>query len=100
METKSKHTPEPWELTPLEMVDGILMRAVTHHSEKKSRLVANVYMAGDDGEPNARLIKAAPTLLAIARRIAELMESGDMPGKDWTEGAQLAAAIAAAEAGS
>lgn len=39
------------------------------------------------------LIEAAPRLLAIAERIKELMESGDLPGSYWSEYAQLTAAV-------
>ena len=106
--SKAKHTPGPWKVLGTSLVFG----------GRKPRIgsfaVAQTFMAGEDGLPltdereqaaNARLIAAAPDLLAACRWLRHVMSNDggdcwcsirDQPGaKVWVEG--LKATIAKAE---
>ena len=55
----AQHTPGPW------TTDGVLIKS-------PSGLIAHVYP--DNGDANARLIAAAPELLAVLRRVQPHLE--------------------------
>ena len=77
----SKHTPGPWVFSAIDSTEGFL---VVEKARPKS-LVATVCKRNGCGwacpheEPwaNARLIAAAPELLAACTRTAEIIQGGD-----------------------
>ena len=91
----AKHTPGPW---------------VAHHSGiGDATVVAECGWVNKDGTPfnptiisridwpTAHLIAAAPAMYEALRRIKELMDSGDVEGRDWVEYGQVTNALAQAE---
>jgi hypothetical protein len=107
MTDQQKHTPGPWRYQRLN--DGTF--AIDHVTGRSSDYVANVYCHSrqHDGSPafdallpayeaNARLIAAAPDLLAALRNITECAEAGaDGANMDlWIEQARAAIAKASA----
>lgn len=101
MTTKQTHTPGPWTANPARFVagaNGDVAIVNDHHS-----LIAVAYVRNGEEQANARLIAAAPDLLAACRAVAG-MEQRARAGEyiDWTsngnEAIQLVrAAIAKAE---
>lgn len=68
------HTAGPWEISEVETVDGHPM--VVGGSEYGFGLIADVTLM-----PDARLIAAAPDLLAVARECLELAKlAGELTG--------------------
>ena len=51
----------------------------------------------DEVLANAKFIAAAPAMYDALRRIKELMDSGDVEGRDWVEYGQVTNALAQAE---
>ena len=85
MNKQKKHTPGPWRVE----MNGNYMRLYMPEPGLKGD-VARGYV----GEANARLIAAAPELLAALRLV--LAHDGVLTGADWTA---IRAAIARAEGG-
>lgn len=71
-EPMSEHTPGPWTIRDR---DGCGDNIFGPGNER----IANTYGDGDKWAANARLITAAPQLLAACKRFAAAMRSGDKP---------------------
>lgn len=89
------HTPGPWKVTVDER--GQIVRA----SDSSGRPIAFMWMNGDDMVANASLIAEAPTLLAIAQRVADdftktPLKTGDEHEADLAWRGRVRAAIARA----
>lgn len=99
MDTKGKHTPGPWSAEPME--DGC---SVAYRINDASGYEVAVTSGRDsDGEEaaNARLIAAAPDMLAALKEARDLL-AGDLTGVEWKRAchafvAKADAAIAKAE---
>ena len=82
----TQHTPGPWHVTG-------------YHVEARAGAIATVCDAGDDdteGDANARLISAAPELLAVLREIVDPWDFHCGDGEPTPLHARARAAIAAA----
>ena len=85
----SKHTPGPWVLSDVDtahmMFDGLFARPVfAFHGGKGDKHPAMAYGSAETVEANARLIAAAPDLLAELIEALEVIqdyaaENGDSP---------------------
>ena len=90
------HTPGPWRMTKHDALKNV------YHIDAGPKGYERVRVAiVDTGEANAayivRACNAHDELLAIAKRIHGLMQSGDIEGREWSEFIQLSSAIAKAE---
>ena len=68
MKTNTQHTPGPWKTSTGENLEGVEHRWISNGN----RFIADLGKVGGqvDSESNARLIAAAPELLAFAQMIA------------------------------
>lgn len=71
----TSHSPGPWETSPDAVPDGHTQ--VTVYAERDGERVATVFRT----EGNARLIAAAPDLLAAAQEALRVLVNADLP---WT----------------
>jgi hypothetical protein len=72
-----KHTPGPWKVSPGHAPGSFTVRRDSDIAEQYPVPVAEIWHNGDDIEANARLIAAAPTMLAMLKDIKEfLRQSG------------------------
>ena len=94
MTTQAKHTPGPWSVTET-FCNNACNRLVVKRKTWGGEVVADLGEAPDANRANARLIAAAPELLAALRVIAEDgKRNGWIPSFHWGE---ARAAIAKAE---
>lgn len=71
----SKHTLGPWRITKAQLDSGYVCRMV-EEIRSEGGLVANVLTEEEEGRANARLIAAAPDLLAA---LEDLLAYGQRP---------------------
>ena len=92
MEQKAAHTPAPWHFKKLAMHDGgHVVMFTAQNGQRTHRLDC----AGEFKEADARLIAAAPELLAACRLVEQAQRDGDY----MTAFRAVSAAIAKAEGG-
>lgn len=99
MSEKQKHTPGPWEVASPAMTSDRCVRDVAHREWICGPIDGNTVT---ESAANARLIAAAPDLLAALRRVMEIIDAGDDLSNEafyGVEHAQFRAAIARAEGG-
>jgi hypothetical protein len=65
-----KHTPGPWQLLP--RTEDLPAYVCKDANDKLNTEIAVIYRATDDCDANARLIAAAPELLAALEKFANL----------------------------
>ena len=96
----STHTPGPWTIQPAKTGDTFAMIRAALPGYSGTRKIAEVTDVGAAGEANARLIAAAPELLAALRAYDAAVGAGiDSDPEMWAKAARLtAAAIAKATA--
>lgn len=91
----AKHTPGPWVVN----ADGRMIEAQLPNLRNEYEHICDL-RGGIKGQINlgdAYLIAAAPAMYEALRRIKELMDSGDIEGRDWVEYGQVTNALAQAE---
>ena len=92
MEQKAAHTPAPWHFKKLVMnYGGHVVMFTSQNGQRTHRLDC----AGEFKEADARLIAAAPELLAACRLVEQAQRDGDY----MTAFRAVSAAIAKAEGG-
>jgi hypothetical protein len=69
----NKHTPGPWEIVGMKKEPQTVGAIVSYHSYRDGKYVCgmSVCIYGEEAEANARLIAAAPDLLAACERALE-----------------------------
>ena len=85
-----KHTPGPWHV-------GLKPGPMVYGPQGEQIVGLNVMLDSDEVLANAKFIAAAPAMYDALRRIKELMDSGDVEGRDWVEYGQVTNALAQAE---
>lgn len=114
MNNTTKHTPGPWVAIKGDTFNHERPWGVSKYLSRE----AHIEIDGDDKEYPCRteviaeltetenpqevehtayLIAAAPAMYEALQRIKELMDSGDIEGKDWVEYGQVVNALAQAE---
>jgi hypothetical protein len=105
----SSHTPAPWQLSSREReesFDGLTFKRLEVYGTQSAVLIASVcgpelrteMHAHDEFEANARLIAAAPELLAALKELADSVERADCGFSSWQEEALKVARAAIAKA--
>src|SRR5262245_34183140 len=77
--SEQKHTPGPWTVTPppqpIGVGEGYDVRGRPNETDHWRGLVTRVMYHAPNSEANARLIAAAPDMLAAASRLSKLADS-------------------------
>lgn len=91
---KPVHTPGPWRIADDSKLDPSIWHHLPAIEGARGNMVASIAMSGPKGIANARLIAAAPELLAA---LQHALATEQAHGQDWQPWAQAArAAIAKA----
>lgn len=105
MNTKTKHTPGPWEVGQAG-TGNVYVPSILHKSANPKpgpgllvRTIATMCIHGpeDENESNARLIAAAPELLEACKMAVEELGPNSSGDRCWDAFEKLLAAIAKAE---
>ena len=104
MTTRTEHTPGPWRAyIGRKQADGSKPKSSGTVWTKENNILIASSLHSDDGEraANARLIAAAPDLVAALKNLVEAVESGRWPYRqegDWRNTDEARAALAKAGA--